>query len=35
MGKRGAALLLKRLSDNAFDETDVLFDVAIQAGDSD
>lgn len=35
MGKRGAALLLKRLSDNAFDETDVLFDVALQAGDSD
>jgi LacI family transcriptional regulator len=35
MGKRGAALLLKRLSDNAFDESDVLFDVALQAGDSD
>jgi LacI family transcriptional regulator len=34
MGKRGAALLLKRLSHNAFDETDVLFDVALQAGDS-
>lgn len=35
MGKRGAALLLKRLSDNTFDETDVLFDVALRVGESD
>ena len=35
MGKRGAAPLLKRLSDNTFDETDVLFDVALRVGESD
>ena len=32
MGKRGAALLLKRLSNNAFEQTDVLFDVVAAAG---
>jgi LacI family transcriptional regulator len=35
MGKRGAALLLKRLSDKCFEQTDLLFDVALQAGESD
>ena len=35
MGKRGAALLVRRLSENAFDQTDVLFDVALKAGESD
>jgi LacI family transcriptional regulator len=35
MGKRGAALLLKRLSGTAFAETDLLFDVALQPGESD
>ncbi len=35
MGKRGAGLLLKRLSDNAFEQTDLLFDVSLQPGDSD
>ena len=35
MGKRGAALLLKRLSTGAFEQTDVLFDVVLQPGDSD
>jgi DNA-binding LacI/PurR family transcriptional regulator len=35
MGKQGAALLLKRLSSDAFDQTDVLFDVALQVGESD
>jgi LacI family transcriptional regulator len=35
MGRRGAGLLLKRLSDNAFERTDLLFDVSLQPGDSD
>ena len=35
MGKHGAALLLKRLSTGAFVQTDVLFDVELQPGDSD
>jgi LacI family transcriptional regulator len=35
MGKRGAALLLKRLSDSAFEQTDLLFDVSLRPGDSD
>lgn len=35
MGKGGAGLLLKRLSDNAFERTDLLFDVSLQPGDSD
>jgi len=35
MGKQGAALLLKRLSTGTFEQTDVLFDVVLQPGDSD
>jgi LacI family transcriptional regulator len=35
MGKRGAALLLKRLTQRAFDQDEVLFDVALQLGESD
>ena len=35
MGKRGAALLLERLSGPAFAETDLLFEVTLQPGDSD
>ena len=35
MGKRGAALLLKRLSDKSFEQTDLLFDVALRVGESD
>jgi hypothetical protein len=35
MGKQGAALLLKRLSKGAFDQSHLLLDVALQPGDSD
>ena len=35
MGKQGAALLLKRLSKGAFDQSHLLLDVVLQPGDSD